>query len=191
MRIEVQDVGEHLFMKNRPEENFPLKRTRYEKLYLDASDLSMKTVPCPEEKMAAYESGDGQVTFDYRFEEDTEITGYMKLRLYVAAESYDDMDLFVNIQKLDTQGNWAPVTIFGEPHPGVWGKLRVSRRKLDEKLSTDYNPVQAHTVSESWNPDRSYRLTLRSIPPAGSGTRGSRSACRSQAATSARTGSNR
>ena len=102
--------------------------------------------------MAAYESEDGQVTFDYRFEEDTEITGYMKLRLYVAAESYDDMDLFVNIQKLDTQGNWAPVTIFGEPHPGVWGKLRVSRRKLDEKLSTDYNQVQAHTVSEKLEP---------------------------------------
>lgn len=152
VRIEVQDVGEHLFMKNRPEENFPLKRTRYEKLYLDASDLSMKTAPCAEEKMAAYESEDGQVTFDYRFEEDTEITGYMKLRLYVAAESYDDMDLFVNIQKLDTQGNWAPVTIFGEPHPGVWGKLRVSRRKLDEKLSTDYNPVQAHTVAEKLEP---------------------------------------
>ena len=152
VRIEVQDVGEHLFMKNRPEDAFPLKRTRYGKLYLDASDMSMKTAPVEKESMAAYESSDGEVTFDYKFEEDTELTGYLKLRLYVAAESYDDMDLFVNVQKLDTKGNWAPVTLFGEPHPGVWGKLRVSRRKLDEKLSTDYNPVQAHTVSEKLEP---------------------------------------
>ena len=152
VRIEVQDVGEHLLMKNRPEENFPLKRTVYEKLYLDATDMSMKAAPVETEGMAAYESEDGQVTFDYKFEEDTELTGYMKLRLYVAAESYNDMDLFVNVQKLDTKGNWAPVTVFGEPHPGVWGKMRVSRRKLDEKLSTDYNPVQAHTVSEKLEP---------------------------------------
>ena len=37
------------------------------------------------------------ITFDYRFQ-DTELTGYMKLRLYVAAEEYDDMDLFINVQ---------------------------------------------------------------------------------------------
>lgn len=152
VRIEVQDVGEFLFQKDRPEENFPLKRTQYQKLYLDASDMSMKAEPVAAQAMAAYESADGEVTFDYKFPEDTELTGYMKLRLYVAAESYNDMDLFVNVQKLDTQGNWAPVTVFGEPHPGVWGKLRVSRRKLDEKLSTDYNPVQAHTVSEKLEP---------------------------------------
>jgi len=152
VRIEVQDVGEHLFMKNRPEENFPIKRTEYKKLYLDASDMSMKAEPVVKEAMAAYESNTEEVTFDYKFEEDTELTGYMKLRLYVAAEEYDDMDLFVNVQKLNTKGEWAPITIFGEPHPGVWGKLRVSRRKLDEKLSTDYNPVQAHIVSEKLKP---------------------------------------
>lgn len=152
VRIEVQDVGEHLFQKNRAEENFPLKRTKYEKLYLDAADMSMKKAPISKENMAAYESADGLINFDYKFEEDTELTGYLKLRLYVAAESYNDLDIFVNVQKLDTKGNWAPITIFGEPHPGVWGKLRASRRKLDEKLSTDYNPIQAHTVDEKLEP---------------------------------------
>ncbi len=152
VRVEVQDVGEHLFMKNRPEENFPIKRTKYEKLYLDASNMSMKAVPVEKEAMVGYDSDTEEVTFDYTFQDDTELTGYMKLHLWVAAEAYDDMDLFVNIQKLTTTGEWAPVTLFGEPHPGVWGKMRVSRRKLDEKLSTDYNPVQAHTVSEKLEP---------------------------------------
>lgn len=152
VRIEVQDVGEHLFMKNRPEENFPIKRTKYEKLYLDAGDMTMKSSAVEKEAMVGYDGNTEEVTFDYRFPEDTELTGYMKLHLWVAAEAYDDMDLFINVQKLSTTGEWLPITLFGEPHPGVWGKMRVSRRKLDEKLSTDYNPVQAHTISEKLEP---------------------------------------
>lgn len=164
VRIEVQDVAEHLFMKNRPEEAFPLKRTEYKKLYLDASDMTMKAEPVANEAMTAYESKDGLVTFDYKFEEDAELTGYFKLRLYVAAEEYDDMDMFVNIQKLDTKGDWAPVHVLGQPHPGPWGKMRVSRRKLDEKLSTDYCPVQAHTVSEKLKPGEIVPVDIEIMP---------------------------
>ena len=80
-------MGEFNYQTNRAEESFPLKRTRYEKLYLDASDNSMKAEPVAGEAKASYDSLTGEVCFDYRFEEDTELTGYFKLRLYVAAES--------------------------------------------------------------------------------------------------------
>ena len=152
VRIEVQDTGEFNFMTNRPETSFPLKRTQYEKLYLDANDMSMKDVPVTAESAAGYDSSSEEICFDYRFREDTELTGYMKLHLHVAAESYNDMDLFINIQKLSTGGEFLPVTLFGEAHPGAWGKMRVSRRKLDEELSTDYDPVQAHTCDEKLEP---------------------------------------
>jgi predicted acyl esterase len=152
VRIEVQDTSEFNYMTNRPEDNFPLKRTKYEKLYLDARNMSMKREPLTASSSTSYDSITEEVNFDYRFEEDTELTGYMKLRLYVTAESHDDMDLFINVQKLSTSGEWLPITIFGEPHPGVWGKMRVSRRRLDEKLSTDYCPVQAHTCDEKLKP---------------------------------------
>lgn len=164
VRIEVQDTGEFLAVKNRPEENFPLKRTKYEKLYLDASDRSMKKEPVEKMAMAVYESETGEVCFDYRFEEETELTGYMKLRLYVAAESYDDMDLFIAVQKLSTKGDLLPVTLFGEPHPGAWGKMRVSRRKLDEKLSTDYCPVQAHICDEKLKPGEIVPVDIEIVP---------------------------
>ncbi|MDW2796374.1 CocE/NonD family hydrolase [Clostridium boliviensis] len=164
VRIEVQDTGEFLTMKNRPEENFPLKRTKYEKLYLDASDRSMKKEPVEKTAMAVYESETGEVWFDYRFEEDTELTGYMKLRLHVAAESYNDMDLFIAVQKLSTKGDLLPVTLFGEPHPGAWGKMRVSRRKLDEKLSTDYCPVQAHIYDEKLKPGQIVPVDIEIVP---------------------------
>lgn len=152
VRIEVQDAFDYLYQKNRPEDAFPLKRTKYEKLYLDAAHLSMSAEPIAEPAMAAYESDDEEISFDYTFEEETELTGYLKLHLWVAAESYHDMDLFINVQKLSTMGEWLPITIFSEPHPGAWGKMRVSRRKLDEKLSTDYSPVQAHDEDEKLEP---------------------------------------
>jgi len=164
VRIEVQDTGDFNYMENRPEENFPLKRTRYEKLYLDASDMSMKTEPVAGEASAAYDSATEQLEFDYVFPEDTELTGYMKLRLYVAAESHNDADLFINIQKASTDGKFLPITLFGEEHPGAWGKMRVSRRKLDPKLSTDYNPVQAHTCDEKVEPGEIVPVDIEIVP---------------------------
>ena len=152
VRIEVQDAYDFDYQTDRPEDRFPLKRTKYEKLYLNASDMSMKKEPVGKESKVSYEGATEEVCFDYRFEEDTELTGYLKLRLWVEADGYDDMDLFINVQKLSTTGEWLPITIFGEPHPGAWGKMRVSRRKLDEKLSKPFQPVQAHTCDEKLSP---------------------------------------
>lgn len=164
VRIEVQDVGEFNYITNRPEDNFPLKRTKYRKLYLDARDMSMKTKPVQTEEKAIYQSETEELTFDYTFDEDTELTGYMKLRLYVAAEDYNDADLFINIQKLSTTGEFLPITLFGEPHPGAWGKMRISRRRLDEKLSTDYCPIQAHTVDEKVEPGQIVPVDIEIVP---------------------------
>lgn len=164
VRLEVQDVGEHNYQTNRPENSFPIKRTQYEKLYLNAENMKMEKEPIKSEFVATYDSAREDVTFDYQFKEDTELTGYMKLRLYVTAEAYDDMDLFVNIQKLSTNKDLLPVSILGEPHPGAWGKMRVSRRKLDEKLSTDYNPVQAHTCDEKLKPGEIVPVDIEIVP---------------------------
>ena len=68
------------------------------------------------------------------------------------AEGNDDLDLFVNVQKLSSKGDWLPTTVIGQPHPGAWGKLRVSRRALDTKLSTDYRPMLAQTKEEKLKP---------------------------------------
>ena len=164
VRIEVQDVYDMNYMNNRPEESFPLKRTQYRKLYLNAADGSMQAEPVEQQASVSYDSATGEATFHYRFPEDTELTGYMKLRLYVQAADYDDMDLFVNVQKLSTTGEFLPITLFGEPHPGVWGKLRVSRRRLDEKLSTDYCPVQAHVDEQKLKPGEIVPVDIELVP---------------------------
>ena len=71
------------------------------------------------------------------------------------AEGHDAMDIFVNIQKLSTKGEWIPITLFGEPHPGVWGKMRVSRRKQDESQAKDWLPVMSYMDIEKRSPSLS------------------------------------
>ncbi|HAL74459.1 MAG TPA: acyl esterase, partial [Clostridiales bacterium] len=152
VRIEVQDAFDCDYQTDRPENEFPLRRTQYRKLYLDASCGRMRDEPVAAVSKISYNGETEEVTFDYRFAEETEVTGFLKLRLWVEADGHDDMDLFINIQKLSTRGDWLPVSVLGEPHPGAWGKMRVSHRRLDEKLSTDYQPVQAHTCKEKLSP---------------------------------------
>jgi predicted acyl esterase len=152
IRIEVMDAYEYDYQINRPEKEFPLARTQYKKLYVDAARGALSFEPVAKESKVSYEGEAGSTTFDITFEEETEITGYMKLHLWVEADGHDDMDLFIAIQKLDQDGEWLPVTVLGEPHPGAWGKLRVSRRELDEELSTDFQPIQAHRKEEKLKP---------------------------------------
>lgn len=140
-RLEVMDAYDCDYQVNRPEKEFPLARTEYKKLYLDAANAALCPEPVAQESKVSYESNTQEAVFDIAFDEDTELTGYMKLRLWVEADGHDDMDLFITIKKLDEEGNWLPTHIIGEPHPGTWGKQRVSMRELDEKLTTDYEPV--------------------------------------------------
>jgi len=152
VRLEVMDAYEYDFQTDRPEKEFPLARTHYEKLYIDASRGVLSFHPVAEESKVSYDGEAGFTTFDVKFERETEITGYMKLRLWVEAEGHDDMDMFIAIQKLDEAGSWLPVNVLGEPHPGAWGKMRVSHRELDPKLSTHFQPVQAHRKEEKLKP---------------------------------------
>jgi predicted acyl esterase len=84
--------------------------------------------------------------FEFQFEEKTELTGYIKLKLWVQADGSNDMDLFVAIQKIDRAGYIVPFPFFGnhDDGPVALGWLRVSHRELDEKKSTPYQPVHKH-----------------------------------------------
>lgn len=164
VRLEVMDAHEFLYAKNRPERSFPIKRTEYKKLYLDAANARLSFEPVAATSSVSYDGNTGIANFDIKFEEDTEITGYMKLHMWVEADGHDDMDMFVNIQKLDTKGEWLPVDVLGEPHPGTWGKMRVSHRSLDEDLSTDFQPIQSHLKEEKLSPGEIVLVDIEIVP---------------------------
>jgi predicted acyl esterase len=144
IQVDVMDAYDIDCQIRRPENEFPLARTEYRKLYLDAQPGSLSEDTIMDHASVSYDSAIGEVCFDYQFQEDTELTGFMKLCVWVEAEAHDEMDLFLTVQKLDANKNLLPTSVIDQPHPGAWSKMRVSRHKLDEELSTDYRPVQSY-----------------------------------------------
>lgn len=144
------EVRERYFVGNlRAEREWPLAHTRYEKLYLRSDGTLGGSLA--QEGAVRYavggRTGEAQRTqFEYAFSKRIELTGHMKLRLWVEAVGGDDMDLFVAIQKVDRSGEIVPFPFFSnhEDGPVALGWLRVSHRELDEEKSTPYRPYLTH-----------------------------------------------
>ena len=163
VRLSVLDPG-GLDQLNRPEKEWPLARTQYEKLYLDASAGALSSQPVQRESQTQYASGTGQANFIVRFDRETELTGYLKLRLWMEAEGADDLDLFVYVQKLDRKGEWLPSKVLNHPHPGAQGWLRVSHRELDPARSTPSEPYVAHRRQQMLRPKEVVPVEIGIVP---------------------------
>jgi predicted acyl esterase len=152
VRLAVMDAYDFDYQVSRPENEFPLARTEYRKLYVDAANRALCEGPVSRESQIHYDANLGKATFDISFEKETELIGYMKLHLWVEADGNDDMDLFVAIQKLDKNGKWLPTYILGKPHPGTPGKLRVSLRETDPATSTEFQPMYPYNNPQKLKP---------------------------------------
>jgi uncharacterized protein len=146
------EVRERFYIGNfRKENEWPLLRTQYRQLFLSASDLRLVTAAPENEGVVTYRVDEGEETqqraqWEYVFEEQTELTGHMRLRLWVEARGSDDMDLFVALQKVDRSGEVVgfPFLNAHEDGPVALGWLRVSHRELDAERSTCYQPFHQH-----------------------------------------------
>jgi len=145
IRLEVRETKDKYAV--RYENEWPIARTQYRELYLDGKGTLSPEKIAPQGKIN-YDSADGKAEFDFTFERDTELTGHMKLKLYVSADDADDMDLLVGVKKLDGIGK--EVHFIGTAMSGyvkgmvARGWLRVSQRELDEKKSTPWQPYLKH-----------------------------------------------
>jgi predicted acyl esterase len=131
-------------------EAWPLPNTSYVPLYLDVTKRALQTAAVPDLSAVTYDStapntDGGSARFTIRFAEDTELTGYMKLKLWVSTDD-DDMDLFVGIKKFDRRGKELHFPDFNHIEHGrvARGWLRVSHRELDEARSTPWQPWLKH-----------------------------------------------
>ncbi|MFG3292552.1 CocE/NonD family hydrolase [Streptomyces sp. NPDC048179] len=154
VRLEVRDRVHHGTWRD--EREWPLARTRYTPLYLDATTGGLQPRPVAGEGRVAYDStaADGRAEFVHTFAETTELTGHMKLRLWVEAPDADDLDLFVVVDKLDAAGERVTFAFFSvfTDGPVALGWLRASHRELDPDLSTDHQPVHLHTREQKLAP---------------------------------------
>lgn len=136
----------------RAEEDFPLARTQYRKLYLSAADSALLTTLPEQQAVSEYQSDSArhEVTYRYRMEQPTEITGYMKLHLWVSAPDHDDMDLAVRVEKLSRDGQ--PLPDRTGNLIAATGLMRVSMRQLDESRSTEAEPYYTFTTEQKLKP---------------------------------------
>jgi predicted acyl esterase len=144
VRLEIRERAHH--GEIRAENEWPLDRTQYVPLYLDAGGAGLSTEVPAAASRAEYDATEGRAVFAHRFDADTEIVGGMALRLWVQADGAEDMDLFVGIEKLDVDGsevNFPFFSTFDDGHVAL-GWLRVSRRELDDAASTPERPVLRH-----------------------------------------------
>ena len=99
-----------------------------------------------------------------KVEEETEITGYMKLHLNVECRGHDNMDLFLWVKKLGQDGEYIPLYCLDEAYRGAWGYFRCSHRELDPKYSSDFQPVQAHRKEEPMEQGKIYAVDIEFYP---------------------------
>jgi predicted acyl esterase len=144
VNIEVRE--RHYVGAMRAESEWPLARTVYTKLFLHGANGSLSSTSAAAQSEVQYDARQGQAVFDHRFAADTELSGHMKLRLWVATSEGDDMDLLVAVHKLDAQGKQVPFAFFAvyDDGPVALGWLRVSHRELDPLRSTQHQPWLLH-----------------------------------------------
>ncbi len=142
----------------RYEYEWPLARTEWTRFYLDAQAHTLGPEPSLQASSADYdaaadEHGNRVVFRTAPFAAETELTGPVKLKLWVACEA-GDADLMVSLRHLDEHG--AEITYPAAVPPDIgaaYGWLRVSHRKLDPARSTPHRPWLAHDEIQQTAPD--------------------------------------
>ena len=186
VRLEIRETRDEYAV--RPENEFPLARTQYKKLYLNAGDRSLSSQSPKNGKVVYNSNQGGDASFGITFNEETELTGYMKLKVWVSAEDSDDMDLFVVVKKFagpcdadnPTCGSLEEVVGKGRPAKGnevqfrgmngygadmaARGQMRVSQRQLDEKLSTPWQPMQKFKGEQKLKPGQIVPVEIALLP---------------------------
>jgi len=151
VRIEVRD--RHGEAELRDEEEWPIARTVATPFWLDTDGKLTAQRPTAGASIA-YDAAAGEANFDHRFEQDTELTGHAKLRLWVEADGADDIDLFVALRKLDAEGQPVGQTFYAfyEDGPVALGWLRASHRAIDPDRSDALQPFHTHEREEMLAP---------------------------------------
>jgi len=154
---------------------WPIPGRTLEKLYLDASSKTLNSTESVTNASASYDATaledpefieeNQRLVFKHTFEEDTKIAGSIKLKLFVSTDKADDIDLFVGIQKADANDD---IVYFqgpdGEEGQVASGWLRVSKRALDESLSTEEIPFHSHDLEEKLTPNEIVEVEVEIWP---------------------------
>jgi uncharacterized protein len=169
------------------EEDFPIPRTEYRKLFFQPEQKLGLEAPA-EASSVSYDSEKylDHAGFTYTFSEKTRLMGIPKAVVYVSCADFHDLDIYVLIRKLDAQGKpllnlnipWSSIASQGVSpdkvdeippshknnllfHVGSQGILRASRRAIDWSKSIHENfPFHPHDRDEYVTPGEIVKLEI-------------------------------
>jgi uncharacterized protein len=129
----------------RQEKEWPLKRTKWTKFFIDPATSSMSTRRNSKKSQVTYNGfGDGVTFLTEPLKKSTEITGPIAAKLWVSSAT-EDADLFLVVRAFSPDMKELVFQGALDPHtPLAQGWLRVSHRKLDKKLTLPYRPYHTH-----------------------------------------------
>ena len=147
------------------EHEWPIARTQWTRLYLDAQASKLASEPVASIATATYRApGRGVEFISAPMDASTEFTGPLSLVVWLRS-STKDMDLFVTVRAYDPDG--LEVLFRGATDPQVpvaQGWLRASHRKTDPARSRPGQPFHTHTEVEPLTPGEDYRVEVEVWP---------------------------
>ena len=132
--LQVRHPGEKFV--ERAENEWPIARTKWTKLYLNSADFSLAETSLTGEARVTFDAlGEGVTFMTPPLHTETEITGPVAAKLFVSS-STTDADLFLILRVFSADMKEIVFQGAIDPHtPIAQGWLRASHRKLDPKSS--------------------------------------------------------
>jgi uncharacterized protein len=152
------------------EDSWPVASVQPVRLYLCASTSELQRDTVKEESSVQYRSTGkkehDRASFSFRFDDTTELTGSMRLKLWVSTSEGDDLDLFLVIRNFDSANQEVFFSGFNgyERDAAAKGWLRASHRELDESRSTPLRPWLNHTQIQKLRPNEIVPLEIEIWP---------------------------
>jgi predicted acyl esterase len=151
VRLEVRETRVKV-VEVREESAWPLPDTAWQSLHL-APGGRLDAEPACTPGEITFSTRRRAASFSHTFTHDTELTGPMALRVWVAVDRGDDVDLYVGVEKwrgghyVGFEGSYG----FGRDRVTT-GWQRASLRHLDEYASTSGQPVHTYRTREPLRP---------------------------------------
>jgi predicted acyl esterase len=146
VRLQIRHIDRFV---ERTENEWPIARTKWTKLYLDLANRNLSQTPITAEGTLTFDAmGDGATFLSPPLEQETEMTGPSAAKLFVSS-STTDADIFLVLRVFSPDDQEVVFQGAIDPHTSIsQGWLRASHRKLDFELSTPYRPYHLHEQKE-------------------------------------------
>ncbi|VFA97198.1 CocE/NonD family hydrolase [Nocardia cyriacigeorgica] len=149
----------------RREHEWPLARTRWTRLHLDASERTL-SFNAPDSSAAdSFDAAAGTLTFwSAPLAEETEITGPIAAKLFISSTT-SDADVFTTVRVFDPAGDEVVLRGALDPNtPFAQGWLRASHRAIDKDNSLPWRPYHPHDRIDPLEPGEVYELDVEIWP---------------------------